>query len=108
MTRKLYDKLVRDRIPEISREAGSTCGTDTYSDESAFRRALRDKLVEEAGEASNASDENVATELADLQEVVDVLITAYGLNSNAVRALQEKRRAERGGFSKRLRLLWTE
>jgi predicted house-cleaning noncanonical NTP pyrophosphatase (MazG superfamily) len=28
MTRKLYDKLVRDRIQEIIREAGSTCGIE--------------------------------------------------------------------------------
>ena len=108
MTRKLYDKLVRDRIPEIIRDAGSTCGTDVYSDEGAFRRALRDKLIEEAREAANASEEDLAAELADLQEVVDALISAYGLNANAVRSLQVQRRAERGAFSNRLRLLWTE
>ena len=108
MTRKLYDKLVRDRIPEIIREAGRTCGTETYTDENAFRRALRDKLIEEANEAANASEGELAAELADLQEVVDAVISAYGLNANAVRSLQEQRRAERGAFSNRLRLLWTE
>ncbi len=108
MTRKLYDKLVRDRIPEIIREGGSTCGTEMYSDESAFRRALRDKLIEEAGEAANASEDDLAAELADLQEVVYGLISTYGLNYDAVRSLQERRRAQRGAFSRRLRLLWTE
>ena len=108
MTRKLYDKLVRDRIPEIIRESGSSCGTESYRDESGFRRALRDKLIEEAGEAANAGEEDLAAELADLQEVVDALISAYGLSYDAVRSLQEGRRAERGAFSKRLRLLWTE
>jgi len=98
MTRKLYDKLVRDRIPEIIREAGSTCAAETYRDDSAFRRALRNKLIEEAGEAANAGDEDLATELADLQEVVDALISAYGLNGNAVGSLQEQRRAERDAF----------
>jgi predicted house-cleaning noncanonical NTP pyrophosphatase (MazG superfamily) len=108
MTRKLYDKLVRDRIPEIIQEAGRICGTETYSDDSAFRRALRDKLVEEAGETANASDKDLPAELANLQEVIDTLITAYGLKDEAVRALQEQRRAQRGAFSRRLRLLWTE
>jgi predicted house-cleaning noncanonical NTP pyrophosphatase (MazG superfamily) len=108
VTRKLYDKLVPDRIPEIIQEAGSTCGTEIHSDESAFRRALRDKLVEEAREAANSSEEDLATELADLQEVVDALIAASGLNLNVLRALQEQRRPERGAFFNRIRLLWTE
>ena len=65
-------------------------------------------LIEEAGEAANASEEDLATELADLQEVVDALISARGLTRSAVRSLQEQRRAERGAFSRRLRLLWTQ
>jgi predicted house-cleaning noncanonical NTP pyrophosphatase (MazG superfamily) len=108
MTRRIYDKLVRDRIPEIIRQSGGTCGSETFWDHSAFRRALRDKLIEEAGEAANASEEDPAAELADLREVIDALIIASGLNSNLVRTLQEQRRVERGAFVKRLRLLWTE
>jgi hypothetical protein len=33
MTRKIYDKLVRDRIPEIIRQSGSTCGTEIFEDD---------------------------------------------------------------------------
>ena len=54
MTRRIYDKLVRDRIPEIIHQSGGTCGTETFSDVSAFRRALLDKVVEEAREAATA------------------------------------------------------
>lgn len=71
-------------------------------------RKLYDKLVEEATEATNAADADLATELADVLEVVDALIDTYGLSHDAVRALQQERRAMRGGFSQRLRLLWTE
>jgi predicted house-cleaning noncanonical NTP pyrophosphatase (MazG superfamily) len=108
MTRKVYDKLVRDRIPEIIRESGSTCGVETIGDERAFDQALREKLVEEAREAATASDADLAAELADLQEVIDTLIDASELDRGAVRRLQRQRRAERGGFANRLRLLWTE
>ena len=108
MTRRIYNKLVRDRIPEIIRDTGSTCKTESYSDESAFRRALRDKLVEEAREAATASEEDLVAELADLQEVVDALLDAYGLNPEMLRAIQTQRRAERGAFARRLRLRWTE
>ena len=61
-----------------------------------------------SGEAAIASEEDLAAQLADLQEAVEALISAYGLNYDAVRSLQERRRAERGAFSRRLRLLWTE
>jgi predicted house-cleaning noncanonical NTP pyrophosphatase (MazG superfamily) len=108
VNRKVYDKLVRDRIPEIIYESGGTCGTETFSDHSAFRRALLDKLVEEAREAATASDEDLAAELADLLEVIDTLVEACALGQAGVRAVQEQRRADRGGFGKRLRLLWTE
>jgi predicted house-cleaning noncanonical NTP pyrophosphatase (MazG superfamily) len=70
--------------------------------------ALRDKLVEEATEAANASDADLATELADLQEVIDALIAACGLSHEAVRTRQQERRVDRGGFADRVRLLWTE
>ena len=108
MTRKLYDKLVRDRIPEIIRESGGTCGIETIEDDNDFRLALRDKLLEEATEAAAADDADLAAELADLREVIHALIAAYGLNDDRVRALQAQRRAERGGFVERVRLLWTQ
>jgi predicted house-cleaning noncanonical NTP pyrophosphatase (MazG superfamily) len=108
MTRRTYDKLVRDRIPEIIQQNGGTCGTENFSDDSAFRSALLDKLVEEASEAATASDEDLVAELADLLEVIDTLVEACALGQAGVRAVQEQRRADRGGFGKRLRLLWTE
>jgi predicted house-cleaning noncanonical NTP pyrophosphatase (MazG superfamily) len=108
VTRRVYDKLVRDLTPEIVQRNGHTCGVETLHDDQAFRRALRDKLVEEAREAAAARDEDLATELADLQEVIDALIDAYELTQEAVRNLQHRRQEERSGFSQRLRLLWTE
>jgi predicted house-cleaning noncanonical NTP pyrophosphatase (MazG superfamily) len=108
MTRRIYDKLARDRIPEIIRQSGGTCGTETFGDNSAFRRVLLVKLVEEAREAADAMDSDLATELADLQEVIDALIEAFGLSQEYVRERQHQRHVERGGFARRLRLCWTE
>jgi predicted house-cleaning noncanonical NTP pyrophosphatase (MazG superfamily) len=106
--RRDFNKLVRDRIPEIIEASGSRCSVDVLREDEEFRRALRAKLVEEATEAASSSDGDLATELADPQEVIDALIAASGLTVRAVRSLQRQRRAERGGFSGRLRLLWTE
>ncbi len=107
MPRKTYDKLVRDLIPDIIRGDGHACAVETLDNE-AFRRALRNKLVEEAQEAADASDDDLVTELADLQEVVDALIQAYGYTHQTVAGMQQERRGQRGGFARRLRLLWTE
>ena len=105
--RTSYDKLVRDRIPEIIRASGRSCAVVAMEEE-AYRRALREKLVEEAQEAAQATPEHLVTELADLSEVVDALLAAYGVKREAVQAEQQRRRAERGGFTRRLRLLWTD
>jgi len=107
VTRTVCDKLVRDLIPEIILREGHTCGIEIV-DEGSFRRALRDKLVEEAREAAEATDDDLATELADLQEVIDAVIQTHGLSREAVSSIQQQRREERGGFVRRLRLCWTE
>ena len=65
--RLAYNKLVRDRIPDIITAAGSEPATRILDQES-FRAALRVKLVEEAHEAQAASDEQLASELADVLE----------------------------------------
>ncbi len=102
-----YDKLVRDRIPEMIRRAGSICETVTLSEED-YCRALRAKLVEEAREAAEADIDHLVVELADVYEVMDALMACYGFSAEAVRAEQARRREARGGFDQRLRLLWAE
>jgi predicted house-cleaning noncanonical NTP pyrophosphatase (MazG superfamily) len=105
---KKHNKLVRDRIPEIIRQAGNQCEVVTMS-EAELTQALREKLLEEAREAAAAtSPENLVSELADLQEVIDALLTVYGIEYEAVVKEQTRKRTERGGFEQRLRLLWTE
>lgn len=106
MPRTTYGKLVRDRIPEIIRASGRECGIEEISEEEV-RSALLVKLVEEAEEA-RAVDADLVTECADVLEVLEAAITVHGLTWEAVRAEQQRRRAERGGFEKRLRLLWTQ
>lgn len=73
-----------------------------------YRQALRQKLMEEAQEAAAAAEADVIIELADLLEVIDTTLIAYGLEHEQVLAFQAQRHRERGGFSQQLRLLWTE
>jgi predicted house-cleaning noncanonical NTP pyrophosphatase (MazG superfamily) len=105
--REIHNKLIRDRIPEIIQASGREFAVETM-DEAEFERALREKLVEEAQEAAAANSVEVVAELADLCEVMEALMAVYGIDGEAVLAEQKRRRSDRGGFSRRIRLLWSE
>ncbi|WP_088892405.1 nucleoside triphosphate pyrophosphohydrolase [Leptolyngbya ohadii] len=102
-----YRKLVRDRIPEIIRATGGQCEVKTLPEEEYYQ-ALRSKLVEEAQEAATASSAELISEIADLYEVIDALLTAHNIEKSSVIDMQEQRRLERGGFDQRVFLLWSE
>lgn len=106
--RTRYDKLIRDRIPEVMEAEGVRFEVTTL-DDNAYLDALRAKLVEEATEATEAEGTaELGKELADLLEVVRQLMKEEGLEPSEVEALRERRSAQRGGFERRLWLLWTE
>jgi predicted house-cleaning noncanonical NTP pyrophosphatase (MazG superfamily) len=88
-------KLVRDRIPEIMRAEGKSPEFERISGE-RLRRALKDKLVEEAAELRAAGD--IREELTDVLEVADALAEAYGLGKEEIAALRRKKCSDRGGF----------
>lgn len=105
--RKEYNKLVRDRIPEIIRQVGHKYEVTTLSD-SEYHQALRNKLLEEAQEVASATPEDLIKEIADLYEVIDAVLAAHRIHHDAVLEEQKRRRVERGGFKQRICLLWTE
>ena len=100
-----YPKLIRDRIPAIIAASGRACRT-TVLPAPAFRAALLAKLVEEALEVQAATPEEMLTELADVLEVVDALLTTHGFTRAQVHEVQQQRRQTRGGFESRLQLDW--
>ncbi len=105
--RKTYNKLIRDLIPEIITADGRQCTTEIMN-EDEYLQALLAKLVEEAQEVANADTGDMVKELADLYEVIDAVIIAFSLEKDLILAIQQKRHDERGGFEKRIKLLWTE
>ncbi|MCY7385642.1 MAG: nucleoside triphosphate pyrophosphohydrolase [Microcoleus sp. CAN_BIN18] len=103
---KEYHKLVRDRIPEIIRQSGNECEVIILS-ETEYRQALRQKLIEEAGEVAEADGDELVAELADLYEVIDALMLSYGISGDRILNAQAKRREARGGFTQKIMLLRT-
>ncbi len=100
-------RLVRDRIPEIIRRSGRRPRVTTL-DEQACRKALHDKLLEEAAELRVAHCHDEAVELADVVEIVVALAATYDLTPDTITGAARRERAERGGFEMRLRLKDTD
>ena len=106
--RKDYEKLVRDKVPSIIEAADKKFLTRHLSDDE-YRRALIQKLMEEAREVQGAeSIAELTEELADVAEVMDALVVVLGISWQEVREAQKQKRLERGGFEKRLKLMWVE
>ena len=101
---KTYNKLVRDRIPEIIQKEGNTADIIILSEES-FKQAIKEKLIEEATEVCNAQNrDDILSELADLQEVMDTIKQLYNINTLEVNTIQAVKALQRGKFDKRLYL----
>lgn len=100
----VYNKLVRDKIPEIIRNQGETPCTRIL-EESEYQRCLEDKLNEEVGEYLR---EQNAEELADILEVVFALAEAEGCTREALMEIYRKKHDERGGFENRIFLISKE
>jgi predicted house-cleaning noncanonical NTP pyrophosphatase (MazG superfamily) len=105
--RVVHNKLVRDRIPQIIESEGRRAVTRLL-DDGSYRAALLAKLLEEAGEASEASAEALPGELADVLEVVQALAKAHGLAWEQILKLAAEKRAKRGGFHRRIFLEYVE
>ena len=94
------DKLVRDKIPELIRTEGRMPKVKSLAG-TALRNALYDKLSEEHAELLAASDiESIKNELADIVEVIVALSSTYEATESDLMKLVQRKRRERGGFTK--------
>ena len=97
---KKYNKLVRDRIPEIIESSGRACVTEILSDED-YLKMLDAKLDEELAEYH--ADQNIE-ELADLMEVIRACAVARGYTVEELEQVRAEKAAKRGGFEKKILL----
>jgi predicted house-cleaning noncanonical NTP pyrophosphatase (MazG superfamily) len=91
-----YNKLVRDKVPEILDEKGVSYEKRIASPEE-YKAELIKKLGEEIQEFSEAGD---LEELADVVEVIEALkqLPEY----SDVETIRQKKREERGGFDEKI------
>ena len=96
-----YNKLVRDRIPEIIEVSGKTCKTEILND-TDYLQMIDAKLDEELAEYHK--DQNVE-ELADLMEVIYAAAVARGYSVEQLEQVRAEKAAKRGGFQKKILLV---
>jgi predicted house-cleaning noncanonical NTP pyrophosphatase (MazG superfamily) len=93
-----YDKLVRDRIPEIISKKGTVPKTHIASDEEYWKK-LKDKLGEEVKEFLASES---AEEVADILEVLEAICERKGYRMEEVQRLKEVKVAQRGAFKEKI------
>ncbi|MDD3240740.1 MAG: nucleoside triphosphate pyrophosphohydrolase [Lachnospira sp.] len=101
---KLYNKLVRDKIPEIIEADGKECKTRILSNEE-YIAALEEKLNEEVAEYQ--TDKNLE-EMADVLEVLQAICMARGYSLAELEAVRAKKVEKRGGFKEKILLEYVE
>lgn len=97
---KVYNKLVRDHIPEIIESSGKVCMTEILTNE-AYLKMLDNKLDEELAEYHK--DQNIE-ELADLLEVILACAIARGYSVDELEKVRAAKAAKRGGFEQKILL----
>lgn len=95
-----YNKLVRDRIPEIIKKNGQISVTHIANDKEYWQK-LKEKLREETEEFMQDSGP-CEGELADILEVVYAIRDYKKIDKKKLEQHRKKKAKERGGFKRRI------
>lgn len=98
---RIYNKLVRDKIPEIIEGKNETPVTKILNDDE-YKLELEKKLYEEYKEVIESSGEDRLFELADMVEVIKSLALLSGKTLEDIIELANGKRNKRGGFEKKI------
>jgi len=99
----IYNKLVRDKIPEIIKADGREPKTRIL-DEAEYQTELFKKLLEEVNEVVEAKDDNkeLMKEIGDVLEVLNAITKTFSLDSNEILKLKSECQQSRGAFDKKI------
>lgn len=101
----VYNKLVRDRIPEVIESTGKQFSTRTL-DNQEYIKELKNKSREELDEYLNAeNNKDAIEELADLLEIIHALAEYHGTTFEEIEVVRQKKAEKRGGFKEKIFLI---
>ena len=103
-----FNKLVRDKIPEIISKNGSNPTIKVLNGEE-YKIAIFEKLKEECAEVISAENkEHLTEELADLFEVIHSIIKNQDITFEEIEKVRLSKKEKRGGFDEKIFLISSE
>ena len=93
-----YNKLVRDKIPEIIKSRGQDLVTHIANNDEYWQK-LKEKLKEEVEEFLKDSNEE---ELADLLEIIYTIRDFKNIDRERLEDIRKEKAGERGSFKNKI------
>ena len=101
---KKFNKLVRDKIPQIIESNNEKC-TTRILDNDEYLQELNTKLKEELNEYLESGD---IEELADMEEVMRAILDAKNCSYDEFEDIRLSKLKKRGAFKDRIFLISTD
>ena len=103
-----YNKLVRDKIPEVIKKANGVAEFKKLSGKK-FEIELLKKVGEEStGLLNTKSKKELISELADVIAVIDEIKKFKKIKDSELKIAMKANMEKKGGFKKKLFLVWSE
>lgn len=96
---KTYNKLVRDKIPEIIKNNGAKAVNTRILNDKEYLDSLNTKLVEELNEYLSSGE---IEELADLEEVLRAILDAKKVTYSEFEKIRQNKVNKRGAFKSKI------
>lgn len=99
----IFNKLIRDKIPELFQEEGSGIDVRELSDKAEFLNLLYKKAQEELQELFTAkSSVEIIEECADLEEVLQTFKQLHRISQDQVEVARLVKQQQRGAYNRQL------
>lgn len=107
MEKIYYNKLCRDKIPQIIQNKGFECEV-RITDHDEYKKEIVRKVLEEASGVNNHVDhKHLVEEIADLMITLDAVKKEFGITDEELNAAVEESINEKGAYDARLYLSWS-
>lgn len=107
MEKIYYNKLCRDKIPDIIQNKGFECEVREV-DHDEFKREIVRKIFEEASGVSNHTGKlSLIKELADLVITIDAVKKEFGITEEELAESVEQSIEEKGGYEDMIYIAWS-
>lgn len=101
----IYNKLVRDKVPQIIEAKGKKASTKILTNEE-YVKELKKKCLEEVDEYMKAkTDQEAKEELADIIEVLNAIAKTHGSSMEEIENIRLQKKQSRGGFQEQVFLI---